>query len=363
MWKKILILILFGLVLPNSFAGVWTLKTEIQEGVFLTNYNDDLYATNWFCDLGFYDGDTETWTDVGDFSPEDNCWEITVYDGNIFTGGDQVGTYTAGVWTKLWGVAEGETIQTFAIYDGNLFTGGSSGTLGTYKDGIWTSIIGVGDDITTVLVYDGNLFTVGFSQLGTYKDGIWTSIHSLSSQTAIVYDGNIFAVSTEGLLQTYNNDSKILTSLGYITEGGAGATSFAIYDGNLFTGDERGVMGTYKDGTFTPLYDICLYSIYSMMVYDGNLFTGCDNDWHGEIGTYTSENPPTPHIPSATLDIAPVFQGVTGMFNIFSGVVGGVAMHAPDIGELVAIAIILTAVVGIAAGLFLVFRKSVQGWM
>ena len=50
------------------------------------------------------------------------------------------------------------------------------------------------------------------------------------------------------------------------------------------------------------------------------------------------------------------------MFGIFSGIIGGVEAQSGNIGQLVAIAIILTAVLGIVAGLFIVFKKSVGGW-
>ena len=50
------------------------------------------------------------------------------------------------------------------------------------------------------------------------------------------------------------------------------------------------------------------------------------------------------------------------MFNVFAGIIGGVEIQSDNIGQLVAIAIILTAVLGIVAGLFIVFKKAVGGW-
>lgn len=64
----------------------------------------------------------------------------------------------------------------------------------------------------------------------------------------------------------------------------------------------------------------------------------------------------------ADLNLDGLFTGINGMFGIFSGIIGGVENQSGNIGQLVAIAIILTAVLGIVAGLFIVFKKAVGGW-
>jgi len=62
------------------------------------------------------------------------------------------------------------------------------------------------------------------------------------------------------------------------------------------------------------------------------------------------------------LNLDGLFMGINSMFNVFAGIIGGVELQASNLGQLVAIAIILTAVLGIVAGLFTVFKKAVGGW-
>ena len=108
------------------------------------------------------------------------------------------------------------------------------------------------------------------------------------------------------------------------------------------------------------------------LTYDTNIFVTASGantlqyystDAAGNTETTKTVTIPIGTEPSATLDLNGLFTGINGMFNVFAGVITGVSTQAGSIGNLVAVSIIMMAVIGLIGGLFLVYRKSIGGWM
>lgn len=64
----------------------------------------------------------------------------------------------------------------------------------------------------------------------------------------------------------------------------------------------------------------------------------------------------------ADLNLDGLFSGISGMFNIFDGVIGGVVAQSDNLGQLFAIGLILGIVLSIIGGIFVLFNKSIGGF-
>ena len=64
----------------------------------------------------------------------------------------------------------------------------------------------------------------------------------------------------------------------------------------------------------------------------------------------------------ADLNLDGLFTGISGMFNIFSGVIGGVELQASNIGQLFGVGLVLGVVLMLIGGIFGIFNKSLSGF-
>jgi hypothetical protein len=337
------------------------------------------------------------WASLG--RKADVLFSLAVFDGNLFTGDDAgiLGTYKNGVWSSKGSIAEGTSLRALAVYDGNLFAGYDNGILGTYNNEIFTSLGDIGGGITSFEFYDGNLFYVSGNFVGTYNndskiatdlgiyaysgfftiyngnifadhpdDGCAKYIDGVGSigtncYSLAVFDGNLFIGDYDGSFLTYGD---IADPIHLADISASNITALIVYDGNLFTGDAVGVFGTYNNESkiWTNLGDIG-GAINSLAVYDGNLFTGQSD---GVLGTYKTEAPPEPEPPAqpspATINIDPLFQSITGLFSIFSGIIMGVSHQSTNIGQFFGIGLLLSAVVVAFGALFVVMKNGVGGF-
>ena len=345
-----------------------------------------------------------TWTSLEDFGGAINA--LAVYDGNLFTANSntQLRTYKNGVWFNLEYEEEPYVPYSLAVYDGNLFIGTQHGLLGTYHSGSYVRYVAdLGGDIAFLEVYDDNLFYVQSSLIGTYNndsgvatdlglsvynafaigswsghfytnyaddeckeyvDGTPNSIGTGGECYALLSYGNMYIASPYGLGLGIYDDSIYIQVIENSALWDTPIKVLAFYDGNIFTGHIDGTLGTYNNisKTWTNLGDIG-EAITALAVFDGNLFTGQSD---GTLGTYKTEAPPEPEppIPSApaTINIDPLFQAITGLFSIFSGIIMGVTHQSTNIGQFFGIGLILSAVVVVFGALFVVMKNGVGGF-
>lgn len=57
-----------------------------------------------------------------------------------------------------------------------------------------------------------------------------------------------------------------------------------------------------------------------------------------------------------------LFEGISGMFNVFSGIIGGVELQATNIGQLFGVGLVIGVVLLIIGGIFGIFNKAIGGW-